>query len=42
VMRIASQAMELLEENLEEGQKMLIEYAWDICKELDETDLPPF
>jgi hypothetical protein len=42
VMRIASRAMELLEENLEEGRKMLTEYARDICKELDETDLPPF
>ena len=42
VARIASRAVELLEENLEKARAELVEYARDLCKELDETDLPPF
>ena len=42
VTRIASRAVEVLEENLEKARAELVEYARDLCKELDETDLPPF
>jgi hypothetical protein len=42
VMKIASQAVELLEENLDRARVVLIEYGRDLCKEMDKTDLPPF
>jgi hypothetical protein len=42
VTKIASRAVEILEENLNKARADLIEYARDLCKELDETDLPPF
>ena len=42
VSKISSRAMEMLEGNLEKGRAELLEYAQDLCKELGETDLPPF
>ena len=42
VTRIVSRAIEVLEENLSQARAMLVEYAWDLCKELDKTDLPLF
>jgi hypothetical protein len=42
VMKITSRAMEVLEERLDKARAELVEYAGDLCKELDETDLPPF
>jgi hypothetical protein len=42
VTKIASRAVEVLEESLNKARAELIEYARDLCKELDETDLPPF
>jgi hypothetical protein len=42
VTRIVSRAVELLEENLEKARAKLINYAKDLCKEMYETDLPPF
>jgi 5-bromo-4-chloroindolyl phosphate hydrolysis protein len=37
-----SRAVKLLEENLEKARAKLINYAKDLCKEMDEMDLPPF
>jgi hypothetical protein len=42
VTKIASRAVDVLEESLQNARATLIEYARDLCKELDETDLPPF
>jgi hypothetical protein len=42
VTKIASWAVDVLEENLQKARATLVEYARDLCKELDEMDLPLF
>ena len=42
VTKISSRALEILEEEVERARKELIEYARPLCKEMEETDLPPF
>jgi hypothetical protein len=42
VTKIASRAMDISEEKIQRAREALIEYARPLCKEMEETDLPPF